>query len=157
MLFHASQAGGYQSKREQVVPELASQSCKAPQLDIEGWSLQRGARLLVDFTFRHPLSSRYSTGQEATEVAAREKDVHYVGRQGLHVQTAAMEVYSRHGADLADLLARLADAARQRDRAFGRAPQRWLRKWRIQLSAVAAKFAGRAVQKACAPGTCMCH
>ena len=156
VLLRATQASGYQAKREQIIPELATPTCKAPQIDVEGWSLQRHARLLIDFSIRHPHSSHYSIGQEATVVASKEKDAHYTGRQGLQVWTAAMETYGRHGNDLADLLAMLADLARQRDRDFGRAPQRWLRKWRIQLSAVAAKLVGRAVQQACDPGTCFC-
>ena len=97
-LLRATQCADYQPYREQVVPELASGACKAPQLDVVAWSLHGHARLLIDFSIRHPASSHYSSGQDATVVAGREKELHYVSRQGLRVHTAAMETYGKHGA-----------------------------------------------------------
>ena len=153
----AVQRAGYQSRREQVIPELASAGCQAPQLDIEGWSTTGLDRLLIDFSIRHPHASHYSTGQCATVVAGREKADHYGSRQGLTVRTAAMETYGRHGEDLVALLAQLADLARQREIAFGLPPTRWLRRWRAQLSFTVARMVGRAIQTSCAPGTsCIC-
>ena len=151
ILLRAAIRAGYQSRREQIVPELATPACSAPQLDVEGWSTSVQSRLLIDFSIRHPTAARYSAGQCATIVAGREKEVHYGSRQGLRVRTAAMESYGRHGEDLGALLEQLADLARQRDLAFGLAPTRWLRKWRAQLSLVAARMVGRAIQKACPP------
>ena len=149
VLYRASCAAGYQSRREQVVPELATTACAAPQLDVEGWGLHGQARLFIDFSIRHPFSSHCSIGQDATALAEKEKGIHYTSRQGLRVRTAAMETYGRHGAGMVSLLETLADSARQRDRAFGHVPQRWLRRWRIQLSAIAARLVGRAVSQDC--------
>ena len=97
----------------------------------------------MDLPLRHPLSSHYSAGQGAIAVASKNN---YTGRQGLRVWLAAMVIYRKHNNDLADLL--VADLARQRDQQFSHAPQRWLRRWRIQLSAMAAKLVGRVVQQA---------
>ena len=153
ILHKASRSAGYQSKREQVVPELATPACRAPQLDVEGWSTSHSSRLLIDFSIRHPCTAHYSSGQSATVVAGREKTGHYGSRQGLVVRTAAMETFGRHGADLVALLEQLADLARQRDIAFGLPPTRWLRKWRAQLSLAVARMIGRAIQSACPPGS----
>ena len=133
------------------MPELAIAACQAPQLDVVGWSAFGHGRLLIDFSLRLPGVARYSRGQDAMIVAGREKDHHYPSRQGLQVRTAAMETYGRFGSELTALLDQLADLARQRDRAFSLPPTRWLRKWRAQLSLVAARMAGRAVQSACPP------
>ena len=153
-LLSAATAAGFQGRREQIVPELARPGLKSPQLDIEGWGLMGQERLLIDFTVRHPLASRYETTASATATAADEKAGHYRQAQGLHVQTAALEVYGRHGAGLEKLLEYLADLARQRERAFGLAPTRWLKKWRCQLSSLTAHFVGRAIQQACPAIAC---
>ena len=151
VLLGASVKAGYQSRREQVVPELANAKCKAPQLDVEGWSTLGLSRLLIDFSIRHPGAARYSAGQDATVVAGREKQDHYGSRQGLQVRTAAMETYGRFGEELTALLDQLADLARQRDLQHGLPPTKWLRKWRVQLSLVTARLVGRAVQQARPP------
>ena len=153
ILLRASQQAGYQSRREQVIPELATPSCLAPQMDVEGWSTSKCSRLLIDFSIRHPCCAHYSSGQIATVVAGREKTSHYGHRQGLVVRTGAMESYGRHGDDLVALLEQLADLARQRDVAFGLPPTRWLRKWRAQLSLAVARMVGRAIQTAYPPGS----
>ena len=103
------------------------------------------------FSIRHPGAAHYSVGQDATVVAGREKQDHYGARQGLHVRTAAMEVYGRFGEELTALLDQLADLARQRDLQYGLPPTKWLRKWHAQLSLVTARLVGRAIQKACPP------
>ena len=141
---HAQSA--YQTKREQVIPELATEGCKSPQLDLEGIGLLGQSRLLVDFTIRHPLASRYNGN--STRQAEAEKHAHYPPKGGLRVHAAAMETYGRHGTDLAELLDLLADHARQRELSFGSKPTRWLKKWRIQLSHVTAAYVGRAIQQA---------
>ena len=146
-LYEASIQAGYQSRREQIVPELATAACLSPQLDIEGWGLFGHARLLIDFTIRHPLAERY-TISSATKTAAGEKATHYPRQQGLEVRTAAVEVYGKHGKDLQNLREHLADLARQRERSLGVAPTRWLRRWRVQLSSMLAHHVGRAVQQA---------
>ena len=151
VLLQASVSAGYQSRREQVVPELASAKCQAPQLDVEGWSTVGLSRLLIDFSIRHPGAARYSVGQDATVVAGREKQGHYGSRQGLLVRTAAMETYGRLGEECTELLDQLADLARQRDRRHGLPPTKWLHKWRAQLSLVTARLVGRAIQQACPP------
>ena len=156
ILLEASRKAGYQSRREQVVPELATPDCAAPQLDVEGWSTLGLPRLLIDFSIRHPHACHYSSGQSATLVAGREKASHYGSRQGLVVRTAAMETYGKHGDDLTALLEQLADLARQRELAYGLPPTRWLRRWRAQLSCAVTRLVGRAVQSACAPGTSIC-
>ena len=132
-LLGAVQKAGYQGRREQVIPELASAECLAPQLDIEGWSTFGLGSLLIDFSIRHPSASHYSIGQCATVVAGREKTAHYGSRQGLSVRCAAMETYGRHGEDLVALLEQLADLARKREIAFGLPPTRWLRRWRAAV------------------------
>ena len=152
ILLKASQQAGYQSRREQVIPELATAACRSPQLDVEGWSTAGCDRLLIDFSIRHPGAARYSTGQQATVVAGREKTDHYGSSQGLHVRTAAMETYGCHGEELCSLLEQLADLARQREFAFGLPPTRWLRRWRAQLSLATAHMVGRAIQSAYPPG-----
>ena len=151
VLLKASINAGYQSRREQVVPELATAKCQAPQLDVEGWSTFSLNRLLIDFSIRHPGAAHYSIGQDATVVAGREKQGHYGCRQGLQVRAAAMETYGRFGEELTALLDQLADLARQRDLQHGLPPTKWLRKWRAQLSLVAARLVGRAIQQACPP------
>ena len=156
ILLAATQQAGYQARREQIVPEFATPACPSPQIDVEGWSTTGLQRLLIDFSIRHPASSHYSVGQIPTEVADREKAGHYVGRQGLKVICAAMETYGRHGAGLTALLEQLADLARERERAFGLPPTRWLRRWRAQLSCTVAKLVGRSIQTACPPGTSCC-
>ena len=148
ILSEAAQQAGYQARREQVVPELATSKCSAPQLDIEGWGLHGQARLLIDFTLRHPMALRYTDMKSPTAAAANEKAAHYPARQGLHVQTAAMETYGAFGDDLTQLLETLADHARLRERSLGLAPSRWLRRWRSQLSSAAAGMVGRAVVSA---------
>ena len=153
VLHGASQRAGYHARREQVIPELRTPECQSPQLDLEGWSLRGQERLLVDFTIRHPLAARYA-GCNATATAEREKQRHYQPKQGLHVHAAALDIFGRHGKGMVRLLELLADSARQRDKEFGLAPNRWLRKWRIQLSGVAARLVGRAVQRACSLGAC---
>ena len=147
ILHAASIQAGYQSRQEQIIPELATTKCPAPQLDVEGWGLRSQTRLLIDFTLRHPLAARYEV-RSATAAASGEKSTHYPPRQGLRVRTAAMEVYGRHGAGLTALLNDLADLARQRERSFGLAPTRWLKRWRAQLSSMAAHLVGRAVRSA---------
>ena len=59
-----------------------------------------------------------------------------------------MERPGRHGPNLAQTLAELADLARQRDLDRGQAPRRWLRLWRAQLSAAAVRCSHRAVAAA---------
>ena len=71
VLLKASIIAGYQSRREQVVPELATAKCQVPQLDVEGWSTWGVSRLLIDFSIRHPGAAHYSVGQDATVVAGR--------------------------------------------------------------------------------------
>ena len=148
ILHGASLQAGYQAKREQVIPELATAKCKSPQLDVEGWGLQGQGRLLIDFTLRHPLAYRYAKA-EATPTAEGEKSRQYRPRQGLEVRGAALEVFGRHGDGLAHLLEQLADHARMREKAMGLPPTRWLKRWRTQLSCVAAVQVGRAIQQAC--------
>ena len=72
ILYGASQQAGYQSKREQVIPEMATEKCKSPQLDVEGWGQQGQSRLLIDFTYRHPLAYRYAKEDKATARAEGE-------------------------------------------------------------------------------------
>ena len=146
VLHQAMTQGAYQSKREQVIPELATEKCKSPQLDIEGFGLLGQSRLLVDFTIRHPLAARYESS--GTQIAEAEKQAHYPPKGGLRVHSATMETYGRHGDDLAQLLELLADSARQRELSQGGKPTRWLKKWRVQLSHVAAVYVGRAIQQA---------
>ena len=153
ILQQAAIQAGYQAKREQVVPELASAKCMSPQLDIEGWGLHGQPRLLVDFTIRHPAASRYAAGRSSTAAATDEKLAHYQPRGGLQVQVAALEVYGKHGAGLRTLLEGMADQARQRDVAMGAKPGRWLKRWRAQLSHTAAACVGRAIQQAATPST----
>ena len=138
---------GYQALREQIVPELATASCPSPQLDLDGWCLQLDERLVIDFTMRHPEAQRYS-GIDAMAKAFKEKHAHYPARAGVSVCAASMEVYGRFGDELAGLLEFLSHRARQRDYAFGCTPNRWLRRWRVQLSHAAAAFVGRAIQQA---------
>ena len=155
ILMGAMQQAGYQTLREQVIPELATSECKTPVLDLEGWSTRAMPRLLVDFTVRHPTAARYRQSDgcnaSATVVAEREKQQHYPTRAGLGVTVAAMEVYGRFGHDLTCLLEQLSDLAQQRDRAFGHKPGRWLHRWRVQLSHATACFLGRAIQQALVP------
>ena len=151
ILYEATVHAGYQSRREQIVPEFASPACLSPQMDIEGWGLLGQGRLLVDFTVRHPLAARYNNRTPAS-AATGEKTAHYQPTQGLHAQVATLEVYGRHAEGLQSLLEHLADLARVRERQLGLAPTRWLRRWRAQLSYVAARFVGRAVQTASPPG-----
>ena len=148
VLHQGAQQAGWQARREQVIPELASRECMSPQLDIEGWGLLGQQRLLIDFTLRHPLARRYSAGCDSMLLAEEEKAKQYPPKQGLHVQAAALEVYGRHGGGLRNLLEQLADSARQRERAMGLPSTRWLKRWRTQLSCVAAVFVGRSVQQA---------
>ena len=151
ILFEASTTAGFQSRREQIVPELARPDLLSPQLDVEGWGVMGQERLLIDFTIRHPFANRYATTTTSTptNIAAGEKAGHYGTTQTLHIRTAALEVYGRHGDGMTQLLEYLADLARQRERALGQAPSRWLKRWRAQLSNVAAHLVGRAVQQAC--------
>ena len=148
ILLGAVTAAGFQGLREQIVPELARPGLLSPQLDIEGWGLMGQDRLLIDFTLRHPLASRYSSVPAATSTAASEKQDHYGRTQGLTVRTAALEVYGRHGEELRTLLDYLADLSRHRERSLGLPPSRWLKKWRAQLSSMTAHFLGRAIQQA---------
>ena len=148
VLHAGAQQAGWQARREQIVPELASQECMSPQLDIEGWGLLGQQRLLVDFTLRHPLAARYSATCDPMQIAEEEKAKQYPPKQGLHVHAAALEVYGRHSDGLRALLEQFADFARQRERAMGMSPTRWLKRWRTQLSCIAAVMVGRSVQQA---------
>ena len=147
ILQQAMEQAGYQTIREQVVPELATKKCPSPQLDLDAWCLELGERVVVDFTIRHPTAARY-LGTDAMATACREKHRHYPAQAGVHVSAAAMEIYGRFSEELTGLLEMLAQRAQQRDRAFGHQPGRWLRRWRIQLSHAAASLIGRAVQLA---------
>ena len=148
ILHGASQQAGYQAKREQVIPELATPACKSPQLDVEGWGLQGQGRPLIDFTVRHPLASRYTKAGQTTSTAEGEKSRQYRPRQGLEVRAAVLEVFGRHGDGLTHLLEQLADHARLREKAMGLPPTRWPKRWRMQLSCTVAVYAGRAIQQA---------
>ena len=77
ILFQASQKAGFQSRHEQVIPELATEECLSPQLDVEGWGLLGQERLLIDFTIRHPLAQRYANTDQPTEQADSEKARQY--------------------------------------------------------------------------------
>ena len=147
ILLNAETAAGFQARREQVIPELATQKCASPQLDIEGWGLQGQPRSLVYFTIRNPLARRYEK-QSTEALASEEKETAYPRKQGLCVTVASIETFGRHSKELRNLLAYLADLARQRQTSFGQSPSRWLRRWRAQLSSCLAHFVGRAVQQA---------
>ena len=121
-----------------------------------GWSLHAPDRLLIDFSIRHPDTLHCSSGQDVIEVAKREKDAHYPSRQGLQVHAAVMEIFGRHGDGLVALLEKLADRARLRERTFGSPPTRWLRKWRVQSSAIAVRMVGGAMKQVCPTGTNLC-
>ena len=81
---------GYQTIREQVVPELATKKCPSPQLDLDAWCLELGERVVVDFTIRHPTAARY-LGADAMTTACREKHRHYPAQAG------DARLCSRHG------------------------------------------------------------
>ena len=151
ILHEAAKAAGYQSRREQIVVEFATATCLSPKLDIEGWGVAWAERLLVDFTIRNPLADRYATGEARSDAAAtaeEEKEQRYPPRGGVRVRGAALELYGKHGEGMRALLAEFADRARERERASGVATTRWIRRWRVQLSAVTVRLVGRAIQKA---------
>ena len=147
ILWEAEVAAGFQARREQVIPELATSKCASPQLDVEGWGLRGQRRSLIDFTVRNPLASRYE-GRSTETLAATDKERSYPRKQGLVVTAASIETFGRHSDGLRQLLEYLADLARQREKSFGQTPSRWLRRWRVQLSTSLAHFVGRAVQQA---------
>ena len=135
ILLQAAQQAGFQARRKQVMPELASSNCQSPQLGVEGWGLLGQQRLLVDFTVRHPFAVRYAKALSPTAVAEGEKDHHCRPQQGLVVRTAALEVFGRHGAGLVDLLESWADCARQRERSLGLATTSWFKRLRAHVFA----------------------
>ena len=141
----ATREGGYYSRREQIVPELATPECPSPVLDVDAFGLASADRLLVDFTLRSNLAERYRWGQRATPAASAESDKHerYPAAGGVSVRGACMEILGKHGPELTALLHELADRARAHAVQQGRAPGRLLRKWRCQLSGVAARLVGR--------------
>ena len=147
VLFQAVQSGGYQSLREQIVPEFATQSTPSPQIDVDGWGLLGQTRLLVDFTIRNPLAERYCN-RDLNAAAHTDKTSHYAAAHGLHVTPATIDTFGRHSPDLAYLLEHLADLARTREKQMGLPPTRWLRKWRAQLSSILAHMVGRAICEA---------
>ena len=154
ILADATREAGYYCRREQVVPELATAACPSPTLDCDAFGLAGADRLLIDFTLRSGMAGRYKWGQRAHAAASGEgdKQVTYPAAGGVSVRGAGMEVLGRHGPDLTALLSELADRARARAAQQGKAPCRWLRRWRCQLSAVAARLVGRqaTLSQACA-------
>ena len=147
ILYQATLAAGYQSRREQIIPEFATKAVPSPQIDIDGWGLLGQPRLLVDFTIRHPLAQRYSTRDLNTSAHA-DKTSHYVATHGFQVTPATLDAFGKHSPQLAGLLEHLADLACTRERQMGLPPTRWLHKWRAQLSSVVAHMTGRAICEA---------
>ena len=147
ILLRATQSAGYQSRREQIVPEFATPATPSPQIDVEGWGLLGQPRLLVDFTIRNPLAQRY-VNRDLNTAAHTDKTTHYVATHGLQVIPATIDTFGKHSPHLASLLEHLAGLARNRERQMGLPPTRWLRKWRSQLSSVLAHMTGRAICQA---------
>ena len=153
VLADACREAGFQCRREQIIPELASASCPSPQLDIDAFGVAGADRLLVDFTMRCSAATRYRWGERADAVASAEADKQrrYPPTGGISVRGAAMDVLGRHGPGLTSLLEELADRARLCALEAGRPPTRAMRTWRIRLSAAAARLVGRATALAQAP------
>ena len=147
ILASASRDAGYFCRREQIIPELATKALPSPVLDCDAFGLAGASRLLIDFTLRCSTADRYRWGARSNAAASAEADkgVKYPAQVGVSVRGAGMEVYGKHGPDLSMLLAELADRARAHAIQHGRAPTRFLRKWRCQLSAVCARLVGRQV------------
>ena len=145
IIAEAAREAGFTSRREQVIPELATASCPSPVMDVDGWGVPGADRLLLDFTMRSGAAARYRWGQRAQAAASAEDDKtkRYPPAGGLLPRGIGMEVLGRHGPELRSLLAELADRARHAAVLQGKAPTRLLRKWRCQLSGVAARLVGR--------------
>ena len=152
VLADACREAGYTSRREQVVPELATAACPNPVLDVDAFGVAGSDRLLLDFTLRNQAATRYQRGgrSDPTRSAEEDKQARYPPRGGVAVRGLAMEVLGRHGPGLAALLQELADRARVQVVQQGRAPGRYLRTWRTRLSVTAARLVGRAVTLATA-------
>ena len=149
VITEAAREAGFTCRREQVIPELATASCPSPVMDIDGWGVPGADRLLLDFTLRFGGAARYGWGQRAEAAASAEADKtkRYPPAGGLLPRGIGMEVLGRHGPELKALLAELADRARHTAVQQGKAPTRLLRKWRCQLSGVAARLVGRQVSQ----------
>ena len=57
-LLGAARAAGFRALREQVVPELASQTRAEPRVDVDAWGLAAAPRVLLDFTVCAPFAAR---------------------------------------------------------------------------------------------------
>ena len=147
ILAEAAREAGYQCRREQIIPELATAACPSPVLDCDAFGLAGAERLLIDFTLRSTAAARYQgEGKRSQAAASAEEDkvTRYPAANGVAVRGAGMETLGRHGPELTALLAELADRARANAISQGKAPARLLRRWRCQLSGVAARLVGRA-------------
>ena len=146
VLADACRAAGYFCRREQIVPELATEACPSPVLDLDAFGVAGAERLLLDFTLRSGAAGRYRSGKRADAAgsAEAEKLERYPPAGGVAVRGVAMEVLGHHGPGLTCLLHELADRARATAIQQGRAPARYLQRWRAQLSGAAARLVGRA-------------
>ena len=152
IILAAARAAGLRALEEQVVPELRTAGRLEPRLDVEAWGSVRHPRLLMDFTVRDPSAARYQQHRAipagTAEQGEREKAREYPARGGVAVRGLCMEKLGRHGPNLAQTLHEFADMARQRDVDRGRAPRRWIKLWRAQLSAAAVRSCHRAIATA---------
>ena len=147
VIHEACKAAGYSARREQVIPELATEAVKEPRLDVEAWGVAGHGRLLLDITVRNERAERYR-GNHATSRAEREKSTKYPAKGGVQATGIAVSVQGRHGPQLAELLDGLADLARARELSRSMAPTKWLKKWRAQIAMELARFVGRAASSA---------
>ena len=96
ILADATREAGYTCRREQVIPELATDDRPSPVMDCDAWGVAGAERLLIDFTLRAGGAARYGYGSRSdAELASAEADKvkAYPAQNGVSIRG------SSHGSD----------------------------------------------------------